>query len=148
MSLPQFKFIWTMEYVHRMWGRAIGVVFFVPCAYFWYKGRFNRGMKVRMVAAGSLLLSQGLLGWYMVKSGLDPSKNSNVDVPRVSQYRLAAHLGLAFVLYTLFFSNGLTNVLKHQDVEFLCTKNCMLSLITRQSLFRIATWQNSLNSGA
>ncbi|KAI1714378.1 cytochrome oxidase assembly protein domain-containing protein [Ditylenchus destructor] len=115
MTLKQFKFIWTMEYAHRMWGRALGVVFLVPCAYFWYRGHFSRGMKIKMTAAGSLIGAQGLLGWYMVKSGLDPSKNSNSDVPRVSQYRLASHLSLAFVLYALFLSNGLSHVFKPHD---------------------------------
>ncbi|KAI6223376.1 Cox-15 [Aphelenchoides besseyi] len=110
MALQQFKFIWTMEYVHRMWGRAIGVAFLLPCAYFWAKGRFNGAMKVRMALAGSLIGTQGLVGWWMVKSGLDPSKNSNADLPRVSQYRLATHLSLAYILYTVLFWNGLSHV--------------------------------------
>ncbi|KAK0395868.1 hypothetical protein QR680_001469 [Steinernema hermaphroditum] len=115
MTLSEFKFIWSMEYTHRMWGRAIGLAFLIPCAYFWARGRFTGAMKKRMVVAGSLLISQGLIGWWMVKSGLDPSKNSNADIPRVSQYRLATHLSLAFVLYTIFLWTGLSNVLKPHD---------------------------------
>uniref|UniRef100_A0A915E1T2 Uncharacterized protein n=1 Tax=Ditylenchus dipsaci TaxID=166011 RepID=A0A915E1T2_9BILA len=72
-------------------------------------------MTIRMLVAGSLIVSQGLLVWWMVKSGLDPSTNSNADILRVSQYRLAAHLAMAFALYTLFFSNGLSNVVKPHD---------------------------------
>lgn len=54
----------------------------------------------------------------MVKSGLDPSQNSNQDIPRVSQYRLAAHLSSAFVLYTILLWCGLSHVLKPVDVSF------------------------------
>ncbi|CAJ0586869.1 unnamed protein product, partial [Mesorhabditis spiculigera] len=117
MTLSQFKFIWTMEYLHRMWGRAIGLAFFIPAGYFWARGRFTTtGMKVRMAACGALLLAQGGVGWWMVKSGLDPSKNSDTSVPRVSQYRLATHLSLAFVLYSLFLWNGLRQVLPNSNV--------------------------------
>ncbi|KAI6221864.1 Cox-15 [Aphelenchoides fujianensis] len=115
MTMTQFKFIWTMEYFHRMWGRGIGIAFFLPAAYFWYKGRFNGPMKARMGIAGSLILLQGFVGWWMVKSGLDPAKNSRSDVPRVSQYRLTTHLGLAFTLYALFLWNGLSHVMKPSD---------------------------------
>ncbi|KAL3077898.1 hypothetical protein niasHS_013427 [Heterodera schachtii] len=110
MTLADFKFIWTMEYLHRMWGRAIGIVFLLPCAYFWRRGYFNGPMKLRMVFSGLLIASQGLVGWWMVKSGLDPSNNSNSDVPRVSHYRLATHLSLAFILYGIFLWNGLSHL--------------------------------------
>uniref|UniRef100_F1L6L6 Cytochrome c oxidase assembly protein COX15 n=1 Tax=Ascaris suum TaxID=6253 RepID=F1L6L6_ASCSU len=115
MSLSQFKFIWTMEYLHRMWGRAVGVVFLLPCIYFWAKGRFSSPMKKRMLIAGSLLIGQGLIGWWMVKSGLDPTNNSNADIPRVSQYRLATHLTMAFVLYTIYLWTGLSHFFVPND---------------------------------
>lgn len=54
----------------------------------------------------------------MVKSGLDPSNNSNANVPRVSQYRLASHLSLAFILYSIYFWNGLSHILQPYDVTF------------------------------
>ncbi|KAH7730054.1 Protein T06D8.5 [Aphelenchoides avenae] len=113
MTLGEFQFIWTMEYAHRMWGRFLGLAFIIPCAYFWARGRFTPAMKRGMFAAGTLIMGQarGLIGWWMVKSGLDPSKNSNPDVPRVSQYRLAAHLTMAFGLYVIFLWTGLTRVL-------------------------------------
>ncbi len=121
-----------MEYAHRMWGRAIGLVFIIPCVYFWTRGRFNTSMKKRMVVAGSLIVTQvltpniyfksdsflkGLIGWWMVKSGLDPTSNSDSYIPRVSQYRLATHLSMAFILYTLFLWTGLSNVLTPYDVS-------------------------------
>ncbi|XP_040848260.1 cytochrome c oxidase assembly protein COX15 homolog isoform X4 [Ochotona curzoniae] len=98
MTLAEFKFIWYMEYSHRMWGRMVGLAYILPAAYFWKKGWLSRGMKGRVLALCGLVCFQGLLGWYMVKSGLE-EKPDSYDIPRVSQYRLAAHLGSALVLY-------------------------------------------------
>uniref|UniRef100_A0A8D8LTK6 Cytochrome c oxidase assembly protein COX15 homolog n=1 Tax=Cacopsylla melanoneura TaxID=428564 RepID=A0A8D8LTK6_9HEMI len=100
ISLEEFKRIWWMEYLHRMWGRCIGAAFFIPASILWYKGRFNSGMKKRVLLFGTLIGCQGLLGWYMVKSGLEDRFHTQSDVPRVSQYRLASHLSMAFVLYS------------------------------------------------
>ncbi|XP_072743853.1 heme A synthase COX15 [Anoplolepis gracilipes] len=107
MTLEEFKRIWWMEYMHRMWGRLIGAVFIIPATYFWFKGMLKRGMKIRVVALGSLIGLQGLMGWYMVKSGLEDRFVEPSDVPRVSQYRLAMHLGLALIIYTGFLYNAL-----------------------------------------
>ena len=63
-----------------------------------------------------LLLAQGLMGWYMVQSGLEDRFHSESDVPRVSQYRLAAHLSLAFVLYTLLLWSALDHLLPAQKL--------------------------------
>ncbi|MDA0652510.1 MAG: COX15/CtaA family protein [Proteobacteria bacterium] len=92
MSLTDFKTIFWLEYLHRLWGRLIGVAFLLPFLWFWVRGRLTDPMVWRL--GGVFLLGglQGLLGWYMVKSGL-------VDQPAVSQYRLAAHLVLAFIIY-------------------------------------------------
>ncbi len=62
IGMDDFKWIWHMEYGHRMWGRAIGAVFYVPAAIMWAKGYFNRAMNIRVVAMGALLGFQGLLG--------------------------------------------------------------------------------------
>jgi cytochrome c oxidase assembly protein subunit 15 len=93
MTLDAFKTIYAWEYVHRLWGRLIGVVFAVPLIIFLLQGRVTRQLAPRL--AGLLLLGgmQGLLGWYMVKSGL-------ADRVSVSQYRLTAHLGLAVLIYS------------------------------------------------
>lgn len=113
MTLNDFKFIFYMEWGHRMWGRLTGMVFLVPAAYFLSKGYFNSGMKKRMGAFSLLLGFQGFLGWYMVKSGLnEPAKQT--DIPRVSQYRLAAHLGSAFLLFTGFLWTSLTHLFEDQ----------------------------------
>ncbi|RWS30712.1 cytochrome c oxidase assembly protein COX15-like protein [Leptotrombidium deliense] len=99
MSIEEFKKIWYMEYFHRMLGRNIGAVFVIPAAYFWYKKWFTTGMKKR-----------GLLGWYMVKSGLQDETAQKYADPRVSHYRLAAHLGTAFVFYSLLLWTGLNTL--------------------------------------
>ncbi|KAJ8317719.1 hypothetical protein KUTeg_005623 [Tegillarca granosa] len=109
MTLSDFKFIYYMEYSHRMWGRLIGVVFFLPAAYFLKKGWIAKNMKPRLAAFALLLGFQGFLGWYMVKSGLEEKPTVN-DIPRVSQYRLASHLGSAFILYTLFLWSALSHL--------------------------------------
>uniref|UniRef100_A0A5K3FJT4 Cytochrome c oxidase assembly protein COX15 n=1 Tax=Mesocestoides corti TaxID=53468 RepID=A0A5K3FJT4_MESCO len=125
MTLSRFKFIWYMEWGHRQWGRLIGVAYAIPAALFWYRGCFNKSMKVRVVAYGALIGFQGLLGWYMVRSGLktpprpagmDP-KEEFVGVPRVSHYRLAAHLSTAAILYALFLWSGFSHLSKHPQIQ-------------------------------
>ncbi|KAF2367397.1 COX15/CtaA family [Trinorchestia longiramus] len=108
MSLSEFQFIWWMEYGHRQWGRTIGAFYALPAAYFWYRGYFNVFLKKRVLLCGVLLGCQGLLGWYMVKSGLEEDRfKEPADVPRVSQYRLMSHLGTAFVLYSVLLYTAL-----------------------------------------
>lgn len=58
ISLDDFKSIWRMEYFHRMWGRTIGAVFYIPAGIMWYKGYFSGSMKKRIVVLGSLLAFQ------------------------------------------------------------------------------------------
>jgi cytochrome c oxidase assembly protein subunit 15 len=92
MQLSDFKKIFFWEWLHRLWGRAIGLVYALPLLWFWARGMIPTGFKPRL--AGLLLLggAQGALGWYMVASGL-------VDRPEVSHFRLAAHLLLALLIY-------------------------------------------------
>lgn len=96
MSLEAFKGIFWMEYFHRLLGRAIGIVFLLPLLYFWASRKIDRALAWKL--SGIFLLGglQGAMGWYMVASGL-------VDDPRVSQYRLTAHLGMAFLIYAAMF---------------------------------------------
>ena len=91
MTLPDFKQIFFWEYVHRVFGRLIGLVFFFPWLVFTLRGMLRGRLALRAFVAFVLGGLQGLLGWYMVKSGL-------VDIPAVSHYRLAAHLSLAFFI--------------------------------------------------
>ncbi|XP_026744415.1 cytochrome c oxidase assembly protein COX15 homolog isoform X1 [Trichoplusia ni] len=107
ITLSEFKWIWYMEFAHRTWGRAIGAAMFLPAAFFWARGYLDKAMKMRVAAYCVLVGAQGLMGWYMVKSGLEDRFQGPSDVPRVSQYRLAAHLSLAFILYTALLSGAL-----------------------------------------
>ena len=91
MSLGEFKGIFWWEYAHRLLGRLIGAAFFVPLLWFALRGAIPKGYGGKLAAIFVLGGLQGALGWYMVKSGL-------VDDPRVSQFRLTAHLALAFAI--------------------------------------------------
>ena len=99
MELAAFKKIYWFEYSHRMLGRLIGLVFLLPFLYFLVRGKIRPGLTPRLLVMFVLGGLQGLLGWYMVQSGL-------VNNPDVSQYRLSAHLMGAvlifgFILWTI-----------------------------------------------
>ena len=109
MSLHEFKEIFYMEWGHRVLGRIIGIGFVVPLAYFAFRKRLTATLPKNLFGMALLIGAQGALGWYMVKSGLEDSLMEVPGaVPRVSQYRLAAHLGTAFVLYAGMFGTGLS----------------------------------------
>ncbi|MBN8479568.1 MAG: COX15/CtaA family protein, partial [Burkholderiales bacterium] len=92
MSLAEFKGIFWWEYFHRLLGRLIGFAFLVPFVVFAVRRRIPPGWGWPLAGVFVLGGLQGAMGWYMVKSGL-------VDDPRVSQFRLTAHLGLAFLIF-------------------------------------------------
>ena len=109
MSLEDFRSIYYMEYTHRMLGRVIGLAFAVPATYFIARGKVSRRFAFSLGGIGALIGFQGFLGWWMVKSGLSADKLDAQDgVPRVSQYRLAAHLGTAFGVYSIMVLLGLS----------------------------------------
>ncbi len=91
MKLEDFKYIYWWEWAHRFLGRMVGVVFLVPFLFFYFKGQLRGSLLPKLLVMFLLGGLQGALGWYMVKSGL-------VDRVDVSQYRLAAHLTLAFAI--------------------------------------------------
>jgi cytochrome c oxidase assembly protein subunit 15 len=92
MSVGDFKSIFWFEYSHRVLGRLIGMVFLLPFLYFWWRKKIIPGLTPKLMIMFCLGGLQGLLGWYMVKSGL-------VNNPHVSQYRLTAHLLSAILIY-------------------------------------------------
>lgn len=96
MSLADFKKIYWFEYFHRLVARLLGVAFALPLAWFWWRGRIPAGLRWPLAGILALGAAQGYMGWFMVKSGL-------VDIPRVSPYRLAAHLSLALMIYAGMF---------------------------------------------
>ena len=104
MSLSEFKAIFFWEYLHRLFGRLIGLIFIIPFIIFWTKKWLDNSQKKKLIILLGLGALQGFLGWFMVESGL-------VDIPAVSHYRLATHLLTAFTLMcyiywlTLSFNN-------------------------------------------
>ncbi len=100
MTMSGFQFIFWWEWAHRLSGRLIGVVFFLPYVWFLWRGQLLGTLALKVFGFFILGGLQGAMGWYMVKSGL-------IDDPRVSQYRLAAHLGLAFLIFGLMLWTGL-----------------------------------------
>ena len=112
MDLGGFKQIFWFEYLHRVLGRLIGLMYFIPLIIFAFKRMIAPQLLPTLILLLLLGGAQGLLGWYMVQSGL-------VDRPSVSQYRLTAHLGVAVAIYALMMwvllrvGAGLSPALKH-----------------------------------
>jgi len=108
ISLEDFKPIFYMEWGHRILGRLIGIVFVGPLAYYALRKKIPKTLTLRLLGLATLIGAQGAIGWYMVKSGLEDSlMETPGTTPRVSQYRLASHLGMAFLLYFGMFWSGM-----------------------------------------
>ncbi|MCC6196596.1 MAG: COX15/CtaA family protein [Burkholderiales bacterium] len=103
MDVAGFKAIFWWEYLHRLFGRLIGVAFLVPFVWFAARRRLPEGYGWPLAGIFVLGGLQGAMGWFMVQSGL-------VDDPRVSQFRLTAHLGLAFLILGAMLWVGLSLV--------------------------------------
>lgn len=117
ITLEEFKFIFFMEWGHRLWGRAIGLMVVLPTLYFVARGKTSPQTNRRLLLITSLIGFQGFLGWWMVKSGLDQEHLDSREhsQPRVSQYRLAAHLGAALLVYMAMTLTGL-NILRENKL--------------------------------
>jgi heme a synthase len=92
MTLDEFKGIFFWEYLHRLWGRLIGVAFAAPFVYFLARRRIPKSLAPKLALIFALGALEGGIGWYMVTSGLE-------DRIEVSQYRLALHLAMAVLIY-------------------------------------------------
>ena len=114
MTLSEFKKIYYMEWTHRLWGRFVGLSFALPTLYFIARRRVSPKMALNLVGITSLIGFQGFLGWWMVKSGLKDDLFATGSHPRVSQYRLAAHLSTAFLCYCWMLLSGLSILRAHQ----------------------------------
>lgn len=114
MSLSEFKFIYYMEWIHRLWGRFVGLSFVIPAVYFVAKRKVSRPMAVRLAGIAGLIGLQGFIGWWMVKSGLKDDLFAPGSHPRVSQYRLTTHLAAAFACYVAMLWNGLAILRQHK----------------------------------
>ena len=109
MTIEQFKTIYWWEYIHRILGRVVGLLYLLPLLYFTYKKFINKNSLLPLYIILVLILLQGLIGWYMVKSGL----TENTDV---SHYRLALHLTVAFFIFILLLWNYFKY--KYQKISF------------------------------
>ena len=110
MSLSQFKVIFYWEYFHRIIGRVIGLFFLIPLIFFFYTRKINKNYLNACYLILFLIVFQGLIGWYMVKSGL-------IENTTVSHYRLSIHLNIAFIIISLIFWN-LLNIKKKTNKFF------------------------------
>ena len=99
MTLWQFQNIFWLEFLHRLFGRIAGLCFLLPFLYFLWRRYFSLSMVMQLVAIFFLGFIQGLIGWYMVKSGLQ-------EQPYVSQYWLAFHLVMACVIFSFLLLLG------------------------------------------
>lgn len=104
LTLEEFKFIYNMEWSHRQLGRTIGLVFAVPALTMILTKRYPLAFKAKLGSIAGLIGFQGFIGWWMVSSGL----KEDLTNPRVSQYRLATHLGTAFLVYLSMLHTSLT----------------------------------------
>lgn len=107
MTLADFRQIYWMEWTHRLWGRLIGLTFALPAVYFVARRRVSARMALNLLGITGLIGVQGAIGWWMVKSGLRDDLFAPGSHPRVSQYRLAAHLGAAFACYAWMLLSAL-----------------------------------------
>lgn len=114
MTLSEFKKIYFMEWTHRIWGRVIGMTFILPTLYFIARKRVTPKMAVNLLGISAMIGFQGFIGWWMVKSGLKDDLFAPGSHPRVSQYRLTAHLCAAFVCYSWMFLSALSIFRSHR----------------------------------
>lgn len=105
MDIEGFKKIFWLEYIHRVMGRVTGLVFLLPLIYFFVRKQVTATLALKLLGIFSIGALQGVIGWFMVKSGLK-------DNPQVSQYWLAFHLSTAFLIFWLVFWTALSSIMK------------------------------------
>ena len=122
MTLNDFKVIYYWEYIHRVLGRILGLLFLIPFIYIYFKKVLNNNYNWNFFVLFLLILLQGTVGWYMVKSGL-------VENTTVSHYRLAIHLNLALILFSAIFWYLLNIKNKKNKIFFNFNNNFILPKI-------------------
>ena len=115
MTLQEFKVIYFWEWFHRAFARLIGAIYLIPLCFLLFFKKIEKKYYKNIIVIGVLLFAQAVIGWYMVKSGL----SERIDV---SQYRLALHLTMAFIILGITF---------YTLVSYLFEKN----LINKNSIF-------------
>ena len=124
MSLEEFKHIYYVEYFHRLMGRLLGLIFIIPFLYFIFSKKIPYKKAKPYFLILILLLFQGFMGWYMVKSGL-------VSNPHVSHFRLAAHLFMASLLLHLILwkAFNLRSIEKILDINLNIKRHCKFVIL-------------------
>lgn len=131
MTLDEFKKIYLMEWTHRLWGRVIGLSFVLPSLYFIARRRVTSRMAANLMGISALIGFQGFIGWWMVQSGLKDDLFAPGSHPRVSQYRLTAHLATAFICYSWMLLSGLAVLRTHRSLaDLAATLSAMQALRT------------------
>ena len=130
INLYDFKFIFWMEYIHRMWGRLIFLIFLIPLIIFVKKKYISGKFKKHLIIILSLILFQGLFGWYMVQSGL-------INKPDVSHYRLSIHLLLAFIIYGYLLSLTFSTYIQKNKKKIITNKNKSFYILNLILIFLI-----------
>ena len=129
MTIDEFKVIYYWEYFHRLLGRIIGLMFILPLIFFSITKVIDNKMLIILYFIFFLICAQGLMGWYMVKSGL-------VVNTSVSHYRLSAHLFLAFIIISLLTWNYLNHI-NYKHKVFFNLKNIMTKILFFLIMFQI-----------
>lgn len=143
MNLSEFKRIYWMEWTHRLWGRLVGITFILPTIYFVARKRVSFPVARNLLLINLGIGMQGFIGWWMVKSGLKDDLFAKGAHPRVSQYRLATHLSMAFTVYAAMLWNGL-QILRERHLVLNSQPNRASQLLARLSSpalrgFRLST---------
>ncbi|KAH7724976.1 Protein T06D8.5 [Aphelenchoides avenae] len=139
MTLTDFKRIWRLEFYHAMALMGIPAVFFLPAAYFMYRGRMTRQLQKYVVLAGVLMAGQAGWAWHESKEGIDPIGRTDKDIGSRKQYRLASHLALAYSQYIVFLWAGLTALLKPTTVANVAGVGALRALTCISKLGVIST---------
>ncbi|KAG2182412.1 hypothetical protein INT43_007342 [Umbelopsis isabellina] len=139
MTIDEFKNIFYWEWSHRMLGRFIGTAFILPGLYFASRGYMTKKVAKQCFGITAMLGFQGFMGWYMVKSGLSQALMKEPGaVPRVSQYRLTAHLATAFVIYGSTIMVAADIIRQHRLANGRITKD-LIRAINNPALNRFRT---------
>ncbi|ABD45450.1 cytochrome oxidase assembly family protein [Ehrlichia chaffeensis str. Heartland] len=123
ITLRGFRKLYLIEYFHRLLGRIVGLTFLIPFLYFTYKKKLHRNLIINFIVICLLILFQGVVGWFMVKSGL-------IDRPHVSHYKLTAHLLLALLIFYLLWRQFLLSTISKVTYNIKVNGTLIFSVIS------------------
>ena len=141
MNINEFKKIYLLEFYHRQLGKALGIIFVGPLLYFSLRGYLKRRMFYSMLSLLAVGSTQGFIGWWMVKSGLNSNlgENYNKRDVKVAPYRLAIHFTTAVILFGVLLSNSLFLLRLHPAIKRSIFEYSSLS-IARHAMYSAMFW--------